>query len=317
MTINPALQKLSQTLAKELGLTLLLLFGVSLVVFTILYAAPGDAFSALLGQQQADSVRAAMGVSNGWFSQYWGWLAKILQGDFGTSIRTGMPVLDEVLYVAGNTLLLTLAAMFVTLVIAFPIAVFTADKSAVHLNTPMTVFAYVISSLPVFWLGYIAIYISTEYFDYFPLSVGRGSDEGMDWAQFLIPVLVLGLGSGIISEVVRHVRMEVARVMAEEYIRTARAKGAAVWRHAFKEGFLLPLTEIFAAKIPFILGGAIIVEQVFNWPGMGRMAWQAAQDRDFPVIMAIAIMAAILVRGGSLIQRLVQAAVTPPKSVED
>jgi peptide/nickel transport system permease protein len=99
--------------------------------------------------------------------------------------------------------------------------------------------------------------------------------------------------------------------MAEDYIRTARAKGASVWRHAFKEGLLLPASEIIAAKIPFILGGAVIVEQIFNWPGMGRMAWQAAQDRDFPVIMGIALVAAVFVRMGSLIQRLIFSFVSP------
>lgn len=127
----------------------------------------------------------------------------------------------------------------------------------------------------------------------------------------LLPVLVLGLGSGTISEVIRHLREEMSRVMNEDYIRTARAKGASVWRHAFKEGLLLPVSAIFAAKIPFILGGAVIVEQIFNWPGMGRMAWQAAQDRDFAVIMGIALVAAIFVRLGSLLQRVIYTAVNP------
>ena len=93
---------------------------------------------------------------------------------------------------------------------------------------------------------------------------------------------MLGVGNGTISEVIRYLRDEMGRVMAEDYIRTARAKGASVWKHSFKEGLLIPVTEIIASKIPFILGGAVIVEQVFNWPGMGRMAWQAAQDRDYP-----------------------------------
>jgi peptide/nickel transport system permease protein len=106
------------------------------------------------------------------------------------------------------------------------------------------------------------------------------------------------------------------RVMAEDYIRTAKAKGAAVWKHSFKEGLLIPVTEIIASKIPFILGGAVIVEQVFNWPGMGRMAWQAAQDRDYPVIMGIAIMAAVFVRMGSLFQSVVYVAVNPRASKE-
>ncbi len=113
---------------------------------------------------------------------------------------------------------------------------------------------------------------------------------------------------------IRHLREEMSRVMAEDYMRTARAKGASMWRHAFKEGLLLPVTAIIATKIPFMLGGAIIVEQVFNWPGMGRMAWQAAQDRDYPVIMGIALAAALLVRVGSLMQRMVYVTVNPRAS---
>jgi peptide/nickel transport system permease protein len=106
------------------------------------------------------------------------------------------------------------------------------------------------------------------------------------------------------------------RVIAEDYIRSARAKGASIWKHAFKEGLLIPVTEIIASKIPFILGGAVIVEQVFNWPGMGRMAWQAAQDRDYPVIMGIAILAAVFVRMGSLFQSVVYVLVNPKASKE-
>jgi peptide/nickel transport system permease protein len=114
----------------------------------------------------------------------------------------------------------------------------------------------------------------------------------------------------------RMMRSSLLEVMREDYIRTARAKGAPVWRHAFKEGFLIPVTEIMSAKIPFLLGGAVIVEQVFNWPGMGRMAWQAAQDRDFPVIMGIALVAAAFVRTGNLLQRVVFTMVNPRASKE-
>jgi hypothetical protein len=111
-----------------------------------------------------------------------------------------------------------------------------------------------------------------------------------------VPIFVLG-GGRTLAEMIRHLRSELSRVLAEDYIRTARAKGASVWKHSFKEGLLIPVTEIIASKIPFILGGAVIVEQVFNWPGMGKMAWQAAQDRDYPVIMGIAILAAAFVPG--------------------
>ena len=158
------------------------------------------------------------------------------------------------------------------------------------------------------------VYVFIHKFGMFPLlSVSRQQPA---WLYFLVPIFVLGTASGTLSEMIRHLREELARVLAEDYIRTARAKGAAVWRHAFKEGFLIPVTEIMSAKIPFLLGGAVIVEQVFNWPGMGRMAWQAAQDRDFPVIMGIALVAAAFVRLGNLLQRVAFTAVNPRASQE-
>jgi peptide/nickel transport system permease protein len=316
MTFIP-LKAIVLTLLKELGLALLLLLGVSFVVFAILYAAPGDQFGVLLEGQLPTAetragIRVALGATQSWYGQYFSWLLGVLGGNFGSSVRTGLPVAGELLNVSINTLYLTLGSMLVTLLIAVPIALYSSVRGhLLALSWPLTMLGYVISALPVFWLGYIAIYVSIHSFNFFPLASMSQAAAGHDWLYTLVPVLVLGLGSGTISEVIRNLREEMSRVMAEDYIRTARAKGASVWRHAFKEGFLLPVTEIIASKIPFILGGAVIVEQVFNWPGMGRMAWQAAQDRDFPVIMGIALVAAAFVRIGSLVQRLVSTAVNP------
>lgn len=313
-----ALKPVAITLSRELFITLGLLFGVSLVVFVILYSAPGDPFSSLLAgqaptEQAREEIRQALGIANSWYGQYFAWLSKLLQGDLGNSIRTGQPVLHDIVVTTSNTLFLTLGSMVVTLLVAVPIATYTALRGTTPKSLPMTMFAYVISALPVFWLGYMVIYFFTHQFGWFPLSVGA-SAENSSLVYSILPILVLGIGSGIISEVVRFLREEITRVMDEEYIRTARAKGASVWKHAFKEAYLLPITEIVAGKIPFLLGGAIIVEQVFNWPGMGRLAWQAAQDRDFPVIMGIAIAAAVLVRMGSLLQTTIYVSVNPRAS---
>jgi peptide/nickel transport system permease protein len=205
--------------------------------------------------------------------------------------------------------------MLVTLLLAVPIAVFSARRGMTFFNWTSTIFTYVVSALPVFWLGYIVIYISMHQFGFFPLAFGSSSQK-FDWLNFMLPVFVLGIGNGTISEVVRYLREEMERVFSEDYIRTAHAKGASIWKHSFKEGFLIPITETIATKIPFILGGAVVVEQVFNWPGMGRMAWQAAQDRDYPLIMGITLLAAIIVRLGSLIQRVVHIMVNPRASQE-
>jgi len=317
-----AIRPIALVLSREMAITLLLLLGVSFVVFIILYLSPGDPFSALLeGQlspgESPSGAHEVLGVTPSWYARYLSWLANLLRGNFGTSIRTGLPVLGEVLRVGINTLILTLGSMLVTLLIAVPIALYSVVRGINKISWPLTMFAYVVSALPVFWLGYIVIYFFTHKLGLFPLAFGYAmTSTKFGWLYALLPIFVLGVGNGTISEVIRSLRDEMGRVMAEDYIRTARAKGASVWKHSFKEGLLIPVTEIVAAKIPFILGGAVIVEQVFNWPGMGRMAWQAAQDRDYPVIMGIAILAAVFVRLGSLFQSVVYVAVNPRASKE-
>lgn len=316
-----AIRPIALLLCKELAITALLLLGVSFVVFIILYLSPGNPFSLLLGGQMATDnaatgVREALGMPNAWYAQYLSWLANMLRGNFGASIRTGLPVLSEVIRVGINTLYLTIGSMFVTLIIAVPIALFSARRGMNIPNWTLTMFTYLVSALPVFWLGYIAIYVFTHKFGLFPLGFGFSTTQKLSWLYFLLPVFVLGIGNGTMSEVVRYLREEIGRVFSEDYIRTAISKGASIWKHSFKEGFLIPITEIIASKIPFILGGAVVVEQVFNWPGMGRMAWQAAQDRDYPIIMGIAILSAIFVRSGSLFQRIVYIMVNPRASKE-
>lgn len=314
-----SIKPITLLILKELFIAALLLLGVSFVVFVILYLSPGDPFTALLKGQMdsgvSDAVSKEGAATAAWFSQYLSWLSNILTGNFGTSMRTGLPVLNEVVRVGINTLYLTIGSMFVTLILAIPIAVWSARRGITPTNWFLTILTYVVSALPVFWLGYIVIYISMHSFGLFPLAFGSGSQK-WNWVYFMLPVLVLGIGNGTISEVVRYLREEIGRVFSEEYILTARAKGASIWKHSFKEGFLLPITEIVASKIPFILGGAVVVEQVFNWPGMGRMAWQAAQDRDYPLIMGITVVAAIIVRLGSLFQRVVLIIVNPRASQE-
>jgi len=195
-----------------------------------------------------------MGVPHTWYGRYGAWLAKVLQGNFGNSIRTGLPVLPELARVGVNTLVLTLGSLLLTLVIAVPIAVHAAVNGDTAGNTAATVAAYVLSAVPVFWFGYIVVYVFIHWFGMFPLISGAAAKQPHAWLYFLVPIFVLGTASGTLAELIRHLREELSRVLAEDYIRTARAKGAPVWRHAFKEGFLIPVTEIMSAKIPFLLG---------------------------------------------------------------
>lgn len=310
-----SIRPITGLMLKELAIAVLLLLGVSFVIFLVLYLSPGDPFSALLKAQAGPASGKSLGGSAPWYAQYLAWLGNIVRGNLGTSIRTGLPVLTEIIRVGINTLYLTIGSLFVTLFIAAPIAILSARRGVTPVNWALTMFTYIVSALPVFWLGYIVIYISMHQFGLFPLAFGSSSQK-WSWLYFILPVLVLGLSNGTMGEVVRHLRAELSRVFSEEYICAARAKGASVWKHSFKEGVLIPITEIIAAKIPFILGGAVVVEQVFNWPGMGRMAWQAAQDRDYPLIMGITLLAAIIVRLGSLVQSAVHIMINPHSAKE-
>jgi len=170
-----ATKPITLVLARELALAALLLVGVSFVVFVILYLSPGDPFSVLLEGQISNhaaraGLREALGVPRTWYVQYLSWLGNLLQGNFGTSIRTGLPVFGEIARVALSTLYLTLGSMLVTLLIAVPIALHSSVRGTTALNWLLTMLAYVVSALPVFWLGYVAVYVFIHQFGVFPLT---------------------------------------------------------------------------------------------------------------------------------------------------
>jgi len=306
----------ASVLSQELATTAALLLGVTLVAFLILYLAPGDPFAALLGGRnlsgaERDAAFEALGIPTTWYGQYLTWIAHVLQGDFGISMRSGQPVVREIFSSGIKTLFLTVGSLIVTLAIAVPVAAYSAMQPSSLRARAGTLLVYLFSALPTFWLGYMLIYFFTRKLGLFPILSATDETQEYGWLYALLPVVLLGLCNGTLSEIVRYLREEIARVMNEEYVRTARAKGASTWRHAYKEALLLPVSQIIAAKMPFVLGGAIIVEQVFNWPGLGRVTWQAALDRDYPVIMAITLLAAIVVRIGSFLHRTVYVAVNP------
>jgi peptide/nickel transport system permease protein len=162
-----AVRPVSRVVARELAATALLLAGVSVVVFAILYLAPGDPLHVL-------GVREAPGVPRTWYGQYATWFGKMLQGNFGNSIRTGLPVLPELARVGINTLALTLGSLLLTLLIAAPIAVHAAAHGDTAGNTAATILAYILSAVPVFWFGYIVVYVFIHQFGMFRCSQNRG-----------------------------------------------------------------------------------------------------------------------------------------------
>src|SRR6266536_2110630 len=180
-----AIKPISRVLVRELAVTALLLFGVSVVVFAILYLAPGDPLNVLLEGQSPRSelalgMREALGVPRTWYGQYAAWFGKMLQGNFGNSIRTGLPVLPELARVGVYTFTLTLGSLALTLLIAVPAAAHGSTAG----NTAATLVAYVLSAVPVFWFGYIVVYVFIHTFGMFPLISGTATKQEHAWLYF-------------------------------------------------------------------------------------------------------------------------------------
>ncbi len=309
------MRRIGRALLREGGRTAVLLLLVTAAMFLLLNLAPGDPVALYVNVQslspdEVEAVRHELGLDHSLPVRYGVWLRRMLHGDLGTSLRSGRPVTVELWRTGWRTLLLTGSALLLTLLFAATNAYLSAMQRRPLLASALTSIGHVLSGLPVFWLGYLAIYIATTHFGVLPLMMGETAGENT-WLLFLVPVVVLGLGNGTVAEITRHLRTHLQAVLQEDYIRTARAKGASLWRHLYKDGLVMPLSSVLANKVPYVLGGAIVVEQVFNWPGMGRLTWQAASDRDYPILLGVTLVSAVIVRAAHALKQAVQVAVNP------
>jgi ABC-type dipeptide/oligopeptide/nickel transport system permease component len=309
------MKRVGRALLREGARTAVLLLLVTAAMFALLNMAPGDPVALYVNVQsltpdEVETVRRELGLDRSLPVRYGVWLGRLAHGDLGTSLRSGRPVTRELWRTGWRTILLAGSALLLTLVFAAATAYLVAMQRHPWLAALLTMLGYVLSGLPVFWLGYLAIYVATTHFGVLPVMMGETAGENA-WLLFLVPVVVLGLGNGTVSEITRHLRTHLEGVLQEDYMRTARAKGARLWRHLYKDGLVMPLSSVLANKVPYVLGGAIVVEQVFNWPGMGRLTWQAASDRDYPILLGVTLVSAVIVRAAHAVKQAVQVAVNP------
>ncbi|MCI0527866.1 MAG: ABC transporter permease [Nitrospira sp.] len=264
--------------------TLLVLFGVSVVTFVILHLT-GDPSALLLPQEATVEDRARfrheMGFDDPLILQYGRFLKGALRGDFGLSFRHNQPALRLVLDRMPATIQLTVAAMLISVSVAVPIGILSAVKRNSLLDRVGMVVALLGQSMPVFWLGIMLILIFGVKLRLLP-SFGKG---GID--HLVLPALTLGMFT--MARIARLTRSGMLGILGQEYIRTAQAKGVApksvVLRHALKNA-AIPIITIIGLEMGTLLGGAIITETIFAWPGVGRLTIQAIYNRDFPVVQA-------------------------------
>lgn len=249
--------------------------------------------------------------------QYLKWLGNMLQGDFGTSIvKKGTPVSDLILSRLPNTLVLMVFSTLVALLISIPFGVLSAKRPYSKLDYGITVTSFLGLAIPNFWFGLILIMILSVNLGWFP--TGGVSTLNADFSildrlhHIILPAFVLATAD--MAGITRYTRSSMLDVLKQDYIRTARSKGfkenKVIFKHGLRNG-LLPVITIFGLMIPSFIGGAVVVEQIFTWPGLGKLFIDSAFSRDYPVIMAMTVISAVLVVLGNLIADILYALVDP------
>ncbi len=272
---------------------------VSATVFTLLYLTPGDPAAVILGPdatpQRIAELRERLGLNDPWHVQLVRWYGRLFQGDLGQSLFLNQPVSRAIADRAEPTVLLTLMALSVALVLGLPTGILSALGRGRWIDTLVMLVAIGGVSMPTFWLGLNLIYVFAVTLHVLPLagyqSLADGPGETLRY--LIMPAITLGLAQGAL--LARMTRSMMLETLGEDYVRTARAKGlaapAVVLRHALRNA-MIPLITVIGLSFAILIGGAVITEQVFNIPGVGRLLIQAIGRRDYPVVQGVVLVIA-------------------------
>jgi ABC-type dipeptide/oligopeptide/nickel transport system permease component len=296
---------------------------ITLIVFLLIHLAPGDPVRMLIPPEQMNSstaefvarMRHELGLDQPLLVQYWHWLTGLFTGDLGTSFADGRPVLAVLGERIGPTVLLMGLALLLSLTLAIPLGVVAAARRHSPVDYGSTAVSLAAICTPPFFLGMVAIYIFAVQLRVLP-SAGMSDPIApglVDSVRHLVmPVAILGFaGSGALT---RYVRSSVASELRSDYVRTAQSKGASatrvVFRHVLRNA-LIPVITVVALSLPGLLAGAVVVEQIFAWPGMGQLAVASVGRHDYPVILGFALLVAILVLVSNLIADILYTVADP------
>ncbi len=268
------------------------LIGVSVVVFFIVHLSGDPALLMLpleATPQEVEEFRDKMGLNDPFWLQYWRFLYHAIQGDFGTSLHQSQPALQLVFERLPATFELTIAGMLIAVLLGIPAGIIAAVRRNTILDTIVRIGALLGQATPIFWMGIMLILVFAVKLGIFPTS-GRGN-----LINLVMPAFTLGFYS--VAMIARLLRSALLEVLSQDYIRTSQAKGLSpklvIFKHALKNS-LIPVVTIIGLQTGHLLGGAVITETIFAWPGVGRLAVTAVFARDFPVVQAIVFTVASL-----------------------
>lgn len=307
-------------IGKRLLAAIPVILGLSVIVFLVMKLIPGDPAQALLGSYATPDnvarINRALGLDRSWPEQYFIWIGNLLQGDFGRSYILNRPVLDEVLERFGATLILAGAALVICSVLGILAGVASAVRQYGWTDRIVTFFVLIGISMPAFWLGLIFILLFAVQWRLLPASGMYAVYGGGDLADLLrhliLPATTLAIvATGVVARLTRAAMLEVLR---QDYVRTARAKGlkegAVIWRHAFRAA-LVSVIPVLGIQAGFVLGGAVYIETVFQWPGLGQMLVKAVSTRDLLLVQGGVLVAATVYVLVNLLADVAQAMLDP------
>ncbi|MCO5223076.1 MAG: ABC transporter permease [Thermomicrobiales bacterium] len=293
---------MSRYIVRRFVLLIPTLFGVTFLVFALMRFLPGDVVNSLLGteatfsEEQRATLRRLLGLDQPIYVQYLDWLRSLARLDLGVSFRSSEPVLQMVIDRASVTIELALLSVIVSTVIAVPLGVITAT----HRGNKADVLAHFVGlvglSIPSFWLAILLLLVTTLYIPWSPklIWINPLDDPVQNLKQMVLPVIALSLS--LVAVVMRMTRSSMLETLGQDYVRTARAKGLrerlVVLRHALRNA-LIPVVTVIGLQIGNLLGGAVVIEQIFGLPGIGSMILTAINQRDYPVVQGGVLFVAI------------------------
>ena len=302
--------KMNKYVLKRILLLIPVLLGVSLLVFAIMSLTPGDPAQLILGENAPKEavlkLREEMGLNDPFFMQYFRFIKNAIMGDFGRSYTTGREVFGEIFARFPNTLILAVIGIIISVCIGIPIGIISATRQYSFLDSFSMVIALLGVSMPVFWLGLMLILTFSVKLGWLP----SGGFDGLK--SIILPAVTLGVGSAAI--ITRMTRSSMLEVIRQDYIRTARAKGVAekvvINKHALKNA-LIPIITVVGLQFGHLLGGAVLTESVYSWPGVGRLMVDAIRQKDTPTVLAAVVFLAAAFSVVNLLVDILYAYVDP------
>ena len=296
------------------------LIGVTILVFLMVRLIPGTVVDQMIGaearvdESTRASMRAFFGLDQPLYVQYWSWLSGLLRGDLGQSWRSGLPVSKMIFDRLAVTAELGLAALAVSLLVGIPLGVLSAVRENTRLDHVVRIVSLFSLSIPIFWQAAMLILASSLWFNWVPpVEYAPPTRDPLgNLKQMVLPAIVLG--TVVAAQVMRMTRSSLLEVLRHDYVRTARAKGLAerliVSRHAFKNA-LIPIITVIGVQVGYLLGGAVVTEEVFTLPGVGRLVLNAVYERDYPLVQGTILFIAALFMLSNLVVDLLYAYLDP------